>query len=140
MSEARTPENGWQTSEENCPHCHVSLQGDPVPEKYLTHEAGCNGIVYRCSRFHTALHDDGRCHAVYRGTECGLTLAEAACYCLPYGKVTHFSRKIGCEVRGVYDGVLYWQCPDCHGTWHRWTDSEMRRKAEPYITQGRGDV
>jgi hypothetical protein len=33
--------------------------------------------------------------------------------------VTHFRREIGVEVRGVYDGVLYWKCPDCGGTWDR---------------------
>lgn len=27
---------------------------------------------------------------------------------------------IGVEVRGVYDGVLYYACPFCFGTWHRW--------------------
>lgn len=32
---------------------------------------------------------------------------------------THFSRAIGCDVRGVYDGVLYWYCPDCGHAWPR---------------------
>lgn len=27
---------------------------------------------------------------------------------------------IGVEIQGVYDGVLFWACPDCHGTWNRW--------------------
>ena len=35
---------------------------------------------------------------------------------------THFSRVIGHEVRGVYDGTLYWSCPDCEYAWPRWTD------------------
>jgi hypothetical protein len=26
---------------------------------------------------------------------------------------THFSRLIGIEYRGVYDGVLVWRCPHC---------------------------
>jgi ribosomal protein S27AE len=30
-----------------------------------------------------------------------------------YGDGTHYSRLYGIEVRGVYDGVLYWQCPEC---------------------------
>lgn len=34
--------------------------------------------------------------------------------------VTHYSRLIGIQIRGVYDGVLYWQCPDCGGMWNRW--------------------
>lgn len=44
---------------------------------------------------------------------------------------THYSRKIGIEERGVYDGILYWMCPDCGGKWHRWThNSYLRDKAE----------
>ncbi len=39
-----------------------------------------------------------------------------------YGKdATHFSRIIGIEIRGVYDGVAYWECPDCDVRWHRWS-------------------
>jgi len=26
---------------------------------------------------------------------------------------------IGIEVQGVFDGVLFWQCPDCGAQWHR---------------------
>lgn len=37
-----------------------------------------------------------------------------------YGEATHFRREIGVEIRGVYDGVLYWKCPDCGGAWNRW--------------------
>ena len=33
---------------------------------------------------------------------------------------THYSRLIGIETRS-YDGVSYWQCPDCKATWDRWT-------------------
>jgi len=36
-------------------------------------------------------------------------------------KSTHYSRLIGIEVRGGYDGVSYWQCPDCNTTWNRFT-------------------
>lgn len=34
---------------------------------------------------------------------------------------THYSRLIGIEIRGGYDGVSYWECPDCHVRWDRWT-------------------
>jgi len=37
-----------------------------------------------------------------------------------YGDSTHYSRLIGIEIPGVYDGVLYWQCPDCGRRWNRW--------------------
>lgn len=33
----------------------------------------------------------------------------------------HSSRLIGVEILGKYDGVSYWQCPDCKATWNRWT-------------------
>jgi hypothetical protein len=34
---------------------------------------------------------------------------------------THFSRLIGIEIPEKFDGVSYWQCPDCHTRWDRWT-------------------
>lgn len=46
---------------------------------------------------------------------------------------THYSRKLGVEVPGLYDGILFWRCPDCRGSWHRWTDPVMRARAAPYI-------
>ena len=46
---------------------------------------------------------------------------------------THFSRKIGYEIRGVYDGVLFWVCPDCDQAFHRWEIQDMRDRAQPYI-------
>lgn len=50
--------------------------------------------------------------------------------------VTHYSRIIGVEIPGVYDGCLFWMCPDCGGRWHRFDLSDwpdMVRKAQPYI-------
>lgn len=37
-----------------------------------------------------------------------------------------FRRLCGVEVRGLYDGVCYWQCPDCSGKWHRFDESDPR--------------
>jgi hypothetical protein len=45
----------------------------------------------------------------------------------PQGR--RYSRTLGVEIRGVYDGVLYWQCPDCGGTWHRWPEGDPLRHA-----------
>lgn len=50
-----------------------------------------------------------------------------------YGSSTHFSRMIGVEIRGAYDGVLFWMCPDCGVRWHRWKDERMMARAQPYI-------
>jgi len=30
-----------------------------------------------------------------------------------------FKLEIGIEIRGMYDGVLYYKCPKCEGTWGR---------------------
>jgi hypothetical protein len=50
------------------------------------------------------------------------------------GWVTHFRREIAVEVRGVYDGALYMQCPDCSGQWHRFDVGDGRRAlAERYM-------
>jgi hypothetical protein len=47
---------------------------------------------------------------------------------------THYLRTIGVELRGVYDGVLYWMCPDCGGTWHRWPEGhELRSRAAGHM-------
>lgn len=46
-----------------------------------------------------------------------------------------YSRAVMVEVWGVYDGGLFWQCPDCNGRWHRWPEGHpLRAKAEPYVT------
>ena len=31
----------------------------------------------------------------------------------------HWQRRFGIEVRGVYDGILIWKCPDCNHMWPR---------------------
>lgn len=45
-----------------------------------------------------------------------------------YGNSTCFSRLFGIELPyddpNHYDGVSYWQCPDCHFTWDRFTGKE----------------
>jgi len=46
----------------------------------------------------------------------------------------YYSRLIGVEVPGVYDGVLYWQCPDCGAAWHRWKAAgDLHDAAQSYI-------
>lgn len=45
-----------------------------------------------------------------------------------YGNETHFSRLIGIEILGGYDGVSYWRCPDCNAEWDRWTGKLIRIK------------
>jgi hypothetical protein len=45
----------------------------------------------------------------------------------PAGCGHRYHRGLGIEIRGVYDGVLFYACPDCHGTWHRWKRSHDER-------------
>jgi len=51
--------------------------------------------------------------------------------------VTHYSRMIGVEVPGVYDGVLYWACPDCGAKWHRFKadgwGAGLHKAAQRYV-------
>lgn len=39
----------------------------------------------------------------------------------------NFRRECAVEVRGLYDGALFYECPDCGGTWPRWTPEEEPR-------------
>lgn len=46
---------------------------------------------------------------------------------------------IGVEVRRIYDGVLYWKCPDCGHPFHRWPQGDrLRAKAEEFVRQWEG--
>ena len=87
-----------------CPHCSASMRGEPIPEEHLQHEPDC---------------EERKARSLYGN-----------CYCLPWGESTHFSRVMGHEIRDVYDGVLYWSCPDCGKAWPRWNDGEGRLSFE----------
>lgn len=86
---------------DTCPHCGADLHGEPIdPAKIFTEEEW-------------ALPWDQQ----------------------PEGKFyapdqTHFGREVGHEIPGVYDGILFWSCPDCGGAWHRWDKDCGRRYQE----------
>lgn len=43
---------------------------------------------------------------------------------------------IGVEVRGVYDGVLYWMCEACGLRYHRFPEGHwLRPRAERHIDE-----
>lgn len=45
-----------------------------------------------------------------------------------------YSHVVGVEVRGMYDGILYWQCPTCGGRWHRFGEGHpLRERADRYV-------
>lgn len=46
----------------------------------------------------------------------------------------YFYSTIGVELREYYDGILYWMCPFCGGTWQRWSEGTFQyRVAAPYM-------
>lgn len=50
--------------------------------------------------------------------------------------VTHSCEdaKIGVEIWGVYDGVLFWSCGVCGRTWHRFPEGHsLRARAVTYM-------
>lgn len=49
-----------------------------------------------------------------------------------------YRRTFMVEIRGLYDGGLFYECPDCGGRWHRWPEAHwLRAKAAPYVEGGR---
>jgi len=50
------------------------------------------------------------------------------------GNATVRDLKIGVQIRGVYDGVLMWQCPHCGQLIQRWDKtSRLHYVAQEYI-------
>lgn len=49
-----------------------------------------------------------------------------------------YRRTFMVQIRGLYDGGLFFECPDCGDRWHRWPEGHwLRRKAEPYVEGNR---
>lgn len=70
------------------------------------------------------------CGADLRGPEIPQEYRDAGYY----GDKTHYLRVIGHEVPEVYDGTLFWSCPDCGHTWHRFGPGDrLYAKAVPYV-------
>lgn len=44
------------------------------------------------------------------------------------------------EVRGIYDGGLYWRCGHCGANWHRWPQGHyIRQRADQWLEQINSD-
>lgn len=39
---------------------------------------------------------------------------------------THFSKAIGIQIRGYYDGMSFYKCPECGGMWCRFTGKTVK--------------
>lgn len=88
----------------NCPECDCSWDGGSVYEAYKQHR------------------DDGSPY--YKGLsdkELEKRVKEN------YGPPYRYSKLMGIEIMGEYDGVLYWRCPECLTAWHRFTGEKTDR-------------
>lgn len=46
----------------------------------------------------------------------------------------YYSHLEGIEIPGIYDGVLFWQCPYCDGRFHQFREgTDLWREAHPYV-------
>ncbi len=68
-----------------------------------------------------------------------LEVCPHCCAALTYDQGgTTYSRGIEVQIRGIYDGGLFFECPDCGGRWHRWpVGDRLRDAAVPYVEGGR---
>jgi hypothetical protein len=105
----------------NCPRCNTSFIGAPIDPKHFVHDKTTD--AHKASVAWSESRGDRR-------TRTG----EPWCSCLPYGDLPEnerfYSRLIGIEIQGGYDGVSYWMCPDCEYTWDRWTGEERKAPHE----------
>ena len=46
------------------------------------------------------------------------------------------AEKVGVEMWGVYDGVLFWQCGVCTRRWHRFPEGHMLRRLAARFVEG----
>lgn len=94
-----------------CPSCSSDLRGEPIPDRFFVHADNHDAQVAQSGR----------------------------CFCLPYGERApedrFYSRKIGNEIPGVYDGTLFYSCPDCSARWQRFEEGHrLHAVAARYLT------
>lgn len=47
-----------------------------------------------------------------------------------------YSHLLGIEISAIYDGILYWQCPNCNHRTNRWPEGHfLHDRAEHWIAQ-----
>jgi hypothetical protein len=98
---------------DTCPHCQSHMRDKPI----LSHKTP-SGTIYPKEAVDAA----------------GDVITESGVHVYRDGRALFGSRIIGVTIRGLYDGVLFWQCPDCEGRWHRWSKGDaLWHRAEPYV-------
>lgn len=73
------------------------------------------------------------CSADLRGEQIPEEYRRKGYYGPPDEAPTHYSRRVTVEIPGVYDGGLFYMCPDCGGRWHRWHSGRLHEAARPYV-------
>ena len=58
----------------------------------------------------------------------------------PACPVGHRDLPFGIVVRGVYDGVLLWECPSCGARWPRFSKGKKKRIALEIIKEWRKEA
>ena len=84
----------------NCPKCGESLDDGSILDAYKKHRLSWTGKEYTDEELEEQMKEH---------------------YAPPY----RYSKLIGIEVMGGYDGISYWQCPFCKATWDRFTGNEV---------------
>jgi hypothetical protein len=89
----------------NCPVCGKSWNGGLIADAFK--EARAKGDAYWRDK---------------TDEEIDKTVKES------YGEPYSWSRLIGVQVWGGYDGISFWQCPDCKTEWDRFTGKKVKKK------------
>jgi len=85
----------------HCPACNANWDGGSILESFIQLRNGGNPLYANMS-------DEQLKERVQE------------LYSPPY----RWSRCIGIEIRGEYDGLSYYKCPDCNVTFNRFTGKE----------------
>lgn len=94
-----------------CPHCNADLDGENMIDTFKR------------------MRDKGSANGHYKGwTDKQIQDMVSSNYSAPY----IWGRQIGIEYQGSYDGILRWQCPDCKGTWDRFSEEEKKNGKQYY--------
>lgn len=88
---------------DNCPKCNSSWIGGSILEEFLKQRDNAKEGGYR-----------------FGWTDEQVEESMKECYSPPYV----WKREIGIEILGQYDGISYYQCPDCKTTFNRFTGEE----------------
>lgn len=96
----------FNRNQTNCPNCGVSWDGGSILESWKQ------------------MREEGRFYINKSDEELEKDMKE--CYSPPY----RWGRLIGIELPynhpKHYDGISFWQCPDCKTTWDRFTGKEEK--------------